>query len=101
MQQSATDHSTGIAFQNLCLFFLHSTFHKDKQFNIVFDSYLGTIDMDLITTGISASERMRRESLVSAARNIILEKLQLGGPSMRLLEVCLFTRCANYKFNSV
>ncbi|CAB4320436.1 unnamed protein product [Prunus armeniaca] len=57
MQQSATDHSTG------------------------------TIDMDLITTGISASERMRRESLVSAARNIIMEKLQLGGPSMRLLEL--------------
>ncbi|PQP98902.1 DNA replication licensing factor MCM4 [Prunus yedoensis var. nudiflora] len=57
MQQSATDHSTG------------------------------TIDMDLITTGISASERMRRESLVSAVRNIIMEKLQLGGPSMRLLEL--------------
>ncbi|TQD99408.1 hypothetical protein C1H46_014978 [Malus baccata] len=57
MQQSATDHSTG------------------------------TIDMDLITTGISASERMRRESLVSSARNIIMEKMQLGGPSMRLLEL--------------
>lgn len=47
----------------------------------------GTIDMDLITTGVSASERMRRENLVSATRNIIMEKLQLGGPSMRLLEV--------------
>ncbi|KAG8643959.1 hypothetical protein MANES_11G087401v8 [Manihot esculenta] len=57
MQQSATDHSTG------------------------------TIDMDLITTGVSASERMRRENLVSATRNIIMEKLQLGGPSMRLLEL--------------
>ncbi|KAL5563098.1 hypothetical protein UlMin_032845 [Ulmus minor] len=57
MQQSATDHSTG------------------------------TIDMDLITTGISASERMRRESLISAIRNIIMEKMQLGGPSMRLLEL--------------
>ncbi|XP_025012061.2 DNA replication licensing factor MCM4 isoform X1 [Ricinus communis] len=57
MQQSATDHSTG------------------------------TIDMDLITTGVSASERMRRENLVSATRNIIMEKLQLGGPSMRLLEI--------------
>lgn len=100
MQQSATDHSTGIAFQNLSVF-LNYTFHEDKQFNIVFDSYLGTIDMDLITTGISASERMRRESLVSAARNIIMEKLQLGGPSMRLLEVCLFTRFAYYKFKSV
>lgn len=43
--------------------------------------------MDLINTGISASERMRRENLVSSARNIIMEKMQLGGPSMRLLEV--------------
>ncbi|KAI4375689.1 hypothetical protein MLD38_013530 [Melastoma candidum] len=57
MQQSATDHSTG------------------------------TIDMDLITTGVSASERMRRDNLASATRNIIMEKLQIGGPSMRLLEV--------------
>ncbi|KAI3448007.1 hypothetical protein Pfo_004672 [Paulownia fortunei] len=47
MQQSATDHSTG------------------------------TIDMDLITTGVSASERMRRENLVSTTRNIIMEKMQL------------------------
>lgn len=44
--------------------------------------------MDLITTGVSASERMRRESLLSTTRNIIMEKMQLGGPSMRLLEVC-------------
>ncbi|KAL3637352.1 DNA replication licensing factor, mcm4 component [Castilleja foliolosa] len=57
MQQSATDHSTG------------------------------TIDMDLITTGVSASERMRRENLVSTTRNIIMEKLQHGGPSTRLLEL--------------
>ncbi|KAA0033785.1 DNA replication licensing factor MCM4 isoform X2 [Cucumis melo var. makuwa] len=57
MQQSATDHSTG------------------------------TIDMDLITTGVSASERLRRESLLSATRNIIMEKMQLGGPSMRLSEL--------------
>ncbi|KAE9616492.1 putative DNA helicase [Lupinus albus] len=57
MQQSATDHSTG------------------------------TIDMDLITTGVSASERMRRESLLQSIRNIIMEKMQIGGPSMRLLEL--------------
>ncbi|KAH7575014.1 hypothetical protein JRO89_XS02G0035500 [Xanthoceras sorbifolium] len=57
MQQSATDHSTG------------------------------TIDMDLITTGVSASERMRRENLVSSTRNVIMEKMKLGGPSMRLLEL--------------
>lgn len=43
--------------------------------------------MDLITTGVSASERMRRENMVSSTRNIIMEKMQLGGPSMRLLEV--------------
>ncbi|XP_023003028.1 DNA replication licensing factor MCM4-like [Cucurbita maxima] len=57
MQQSATDHSTG------------------------------TIDMDLITTGVSASERMRRETILSATHNIIMEKMQLGGPSMRLTEL--------------
>lgn len=51
--------------------------------------------MDLINTGISASERMRRENLVSSARNIIMEKMQLGGPSMRLLEVCFLRRCIN------
>lgn len=44
--------------------------------------------MDLITTGVSASERMRREGVLSTTRNIIMEKMQLGGPSMRLLEVC-------------
>lgn len=44
--------------------------------------------MDLITTGVSASERMRRDNLVSATRNIIMEKMQLGGSSMRTLEVC-------------
>uniref|UniRef100_M1D200 Minichromosome maintenance 4 protein n=2 Tax=Solanum TaxID=4107 RepID=M1D200_SOLTU len=43
--------------------------------------------MDLITTGVSASERMRRENLVSTTRNIIMEKMQLGGPSTRLLEL--------------
>ncbi|GMH02785.1 hypothetical protein Nepgr_004624 [Nepenthes gracilis] len=57
LQQSATDHSTG------------------------------TIDMDLITTGISASERMRREQLVSATRNLIMEKMELGGPAVRTLEL--------------
>lgn len=43
--------------------------------------------MDLITTGVSASERMRRENMLSATRNVIMEKLQIGGPSSRLLEV--------------
>lgn len=57
LQQSATDHTTG------------------------------TIDMDLITTGVSASERMRRENLVATARVLIMEKMQLGGPSIRLLEL--------------
>ncbi|KAL3515124.1 hypothetical protein ACH5RR_022026 [Cinchona calisaya] len=57
LQQSATDHSTG------------------------------TIDMDLITTGVSASERMRRENLVSTTRSIIMEKLQIGGSSTRLMEL--------------
>ena len=43
--------------------------------------------MDLIMTGISASERQRRENLVAATRNLIVEKMQLGGPSMRMIEV--------------
>lgn len=47
----------------------------------------GTIDMDLITTGVSASERMRRENVLTATRNLIMEKLQIGGPSIRILEV--------------
>jgi hypothetical protein len=46
--------------------------------------------MDLITTGVSASERMRRESLVQDTRNMIMEKMQIGGRSMRLLEVLPF-----------
>uniref|UniRef100_A0A0E0JJV5 DNA replication licensing factor MCM4 n=1 Tax=Oryza punctata TaxID=4537 RepID=A0A0E0JJV5_ORYPU len=57
MQQSATDHATG------------------------------TIDMDLIMTGISASERQRRDNLVAATRNLVMEKMQLGGPSVRMIEL--------------
>lgn len=57
LQQSATDHSTG------------------------------TIDMDLITTGISASERIRRENVLLATRNLIMDKLQIGGNSARLSEL--------------
>ncbi|KAG9441779.1 hypothetical protein H6P81_017633 [Aristolochia fimbriata] len=57
LQQSATDHSTG------------------------------TIDMDLITTGVSASERMRRENILAATRSLIMEKMQIGGSSTRLLEL--------------
>ncbi|XP_061340618.1 DNA replication licensing factor MCM4 [Gastrolobium bilobum] len=51
------------------------------------DPYTGAIDLDLITTGVSASERMRRESLLKATRIIIMEKMPIGGPSMRLLEL--------------
>ncbi|CAA3010047.1 DNA replication licensing factor MCM4 [Olea europaea subsp. europaea] len=51
------------------------------------DLSTGTIDMDLITTGVSASERMRRENLVSTTRNIIMEKMQLGGPLTRMLDL--------------
>ncbi|KAK1314594.1 Protein PROLIFERA [Acorus calamus] len=57
MQQSATDHATG------------------------------TIDMDLITTGVSASERLRRENLIAETRSLIMEKMQLGGASTRLIEL--------------
>lgn len=54
--------------------------------------------MDLITTGVSASERMRRENLASAARNLITEKMQLEGPSRRLPEVCKYATCNFFKF---
>ncbi|KMZ63713.1 DNA replication licensing factor [Zostera marina] len=57
MQQSATDHATG------------------------------TIDMDLITTGVSASERLRRENVLTATRNLILDKMQHGGPTKHLSEL--------------
>jgi len=43
--------------------------------------------MDLIMTGISTSERIRRVNLVTATRNLIMDKLQIGGPSTRLAEV--------------
>ncbi|MQL94869.1 hypothetical protein Taro_027535 [Colocasia esculenta] len=59
LQQSATDHATG------------------------------TIDMDLITTGVSASERVRRENTLTAVRNLIMEKMQLGGPSTHLMEASM------------
>lgn len=52
-----------------------------------FSFLTGTIDMDLITTGISASERIRREQVLSATRNVIMEKMQLGGAAVRTLEV--------------
>lgn len=57
MQQSATDHATG------------------------------TIDMDLIMTGISASERIRRENLVSATRNFIMDRMQIGGSTTRVAQL--------------
>lgn len=47
----------------------------------------GTIDMDLITTGVSASERLRRENVLTATRNLILDKMQHGGPTKHLSEV--------------
>ncbi|GAB2267672.1 DNA replication licensing factor, mcm4 component [Dionaea muscipula] len=51
------------------------------------DPSTGTIDMDLINTGISTSELIRREHLVSATRDLILEKAQLGGAAIRILEL--------------
>ncbi|XP_020595699.1 DNA replication licensing factor MCM4 isoform X1 [Phalaenopsis equestris] len=57
MQQSATDHATG------------------------------TIDMDLIMTGISASERIRRENLAAATRNLIMDRMQIGVSPTRVVEL--------------
>ncbi|GLJ05773.1 hypothetical protein SUGI_0024880 [Cryptomeria japonica] len=39
--------------------------------------------MDLITTGVLANERIRRANLVSSVRILIMEKMQVGGPSTR------------------
>lgn len=58
-----------------------------QSLTVIWFSTKGTIDMDLIMTGISASERMRRENLVAATRNLIMEKMQLGGPSAYLRDV--------------
>ncbi|VAH76450.1 unnamed protein product [Triticum turgidum subsp. durum] len=43
--------------------------------------------MDLIMTGVSASERQRRDNLVAAIRDLVMEKMQLGGPLMRMAEL--------------
>jgi DNA replication licensing factor MCM4 len=57
--------------------------------------------MDLIMTGISASERQRRENLVAATRNLIMEKMQLGGPSMRMTEVKTPLLCGPASFFAI
>ena len=93
MQQSATDHATGMFSNQTEVQVLDPLFYHLNQISQVSINHYaiqGTIDMDLITTGVSASERMRRESLLSATRNLIMEKMQIGGPSMRLLEVYMF-----------
>lgn len=41
----------------------------------------GTIDMDLITTGVSASERIRRANLLAALRELIADKISPGSSS--------------------
>ncbi|XP_020517369.1 DNA replication licensing factor MCM4 [Amborella trichopoda] len=51
------------------------------------DNATGTIDMDLITTGVSASERIRRENILTATRNLIMEKMQVGGSPTRVTEL--------------
>jgi DNA replication licensing factor MCM4 len=56
--------------------------------------------MDLITTGVSSSERMRRESLIQDTRNLIMEKMQIGGRSMRLLEVLITMLSKTIKYRS-
>ncbi|KAH9326347.1 hypothetical protein KI387_006525, partial [Taxus chinensis] len=45
------------------------------------------IDMDLITTGVSASERIRRANLVVSVGILIMEKMKPGGPSARISEL--------------
>lgn len=88
MQQSATDHATGQT--NLLSAISYAFFscnHNIKCWHFYQSTTKGTIDMDLIMTGISASERQRRDNLVAATRNLVMEKMQLGGPSVRMIEV--------------
>eukprot|EP00850_Spirogloea_muscicola_P009090 SM000050S17015 [mRNA] locus=s50:406082:412127:+ [translate_table: standard] len=51
------------------------------------DPTTGTIDMDLITTGVSASERTRRTLITAALLDLVHEKLQAGGPGMRVIQI--------------
>ena len=47
--------------------------------------------MDLITTGVSASERTRRANLVAALRELIAEKLSPGSsPGLKINQVINF-----------
>ncbi|GLJ16204.1 hypothetical protein SUGI_0271120 [Cryptomeria japonica] len=39
------------------------------------DHSIGTIDMDVITMGVSTSERIRRTNLISSVRILIMEKM--------------------------
>jgi DNA replication licensing factor MCM4 len=57
----------------------------------------GTIDMDLITTGVSASERTRRASLVVALRNVVAEKMEVGGSAKKVTQVLIHQKLDLYK----
>lgn len=43
--------------------------------------------MDLITTGVSASERSRRANLLEALRQLVAEKMTSGGSSVKINQV--------------
>lgn len=49
----------------------------------------GAIDMDLITTGVSASERSKRGQLTIALRNWILDNVREGSGPIRFSQVRL------------
>ncbi|GAQ79584.1 DNA replication licensing factor MCM4 component [Klebsormidium nitens] len=51
------------------------------------DPTTGAIDMDLITTGVSASERSKRGQLTIALRNWILDNVREGSGPMRVSQV--------------
>lgn len=73
----------------------------------------GTIDMDLITTGVSASERGRRANLIAALRDLIAERISPGSSSslkvnqvsnwaeMCCLRTFLWLPCLTCRFESV
>eukprot|EP00850_Spirogloea_muscicola_P011671 SM000073S21447 [mRNA] locus=s73:310298:312863:- [translate_table: standard] len=90
--------SPGAGFEIATLCLLCEQVHKDDVKEAVrllqvamqqsaTDPTTGTIDMDLITTGVSASERTRRTLITAALLDLVHEKLQAGGPGMRVIQI--------------
>lgn len=60
--------------------------HKEALKQAATDPKTGIIDVGILTTGLSTSERQRREMLAKEIRKIIQNKCR-GGTSMKAVEV--------------